>query len=234
VSLDRQLPLRFKHRPSLAGDDFYVADGNRTAVLWIDRWPDWPNPALAIYGPAGCGKTHLAQVFLERTGGRRITASDLAARAAPDLMAGCAACVVDDAEDLAAGGHEEPLLHLYNTVKETGRHMLVASRRPPSRWAVRLADLRSRLNAAAAIPIAEPDDTLMKAVLVKLFSDRQLRVDDDVLAFMLTRMERSFAGARDLVARVDDEALKTRRNISVSLVGKVIRDRDVAATEGHV
>ena len=81
MSLDRQLLLRFEHRPSLAGDDFFVAEGNRTAVLWIDRWPEWPTPALAIYGPAGCGKSHLAQVFLERTGGRRLTAERSAASA---------------------------------------------------------------------------------------------------------------------------------------------------------
>ncbi len=231
---DRQLLLRFDHRPSLTGDDFYVAEGNRTAVLWIDRWPDWPAPALTIHGPAGCGKTHLAHVFLARTGGRLVTAEDLIARPPHDLMEGVPACVVDDAEQVAAAGHEQPLLHLYNTVKETGRHMLITSRLPPSRWAVRLPDLRSRLNAAAAVPIAEPDDALMKAVLVKLFSDRQLRVNEDVLTFLLTRMERSFAAARDLVGRVDEKALRTRRNISVSLVSRILQDWDAARTEGDV
>lgn len=228
MSVDRQYLLRFEHRPSLAGDDFYVADGNRTAVMWIDRWPDWPTPALAIYGPAGCGKTHLAHVFLAQSAGRLLTAADLIARPAHDLLEGVPACVVDDAEAVAAAGHEQPLLHLYNTIKETGRHMLITGLRPPSRWTVGLADLRSRLNAAQAIPIDEPDDTVMEAVLVKLFSDRQLRVDADVLALMLTRMERSFAEARDLVARVDEVALKTRRNINVSLVSGILRDRDAA------
>jgi chromosomal replication initiation ATPase DnaA len=234
VNVDRQLLLRFEHRPSLTGDDFYVADGNRIAVLWIDRWPGWTTPALAIYGPAGCGKTHLAQVFLARTGGRSLTAEDLSARAPHDLMEGVPACVVDDADRAVAAGHERPLLHLYNTVKETGRLMLVTSRLPPSRWTVRLADLRSRLNAAAAIPIAEPDDTLMKAVLVKMFSDRQLRVHEDVLAFMLTRMERSFAAARDLVARVDEKALRTKRNVSVSLVSEILGNWEALEEEGDV
>lgn len=224
MSVERQFLLRFEHRASLAGDDFYVADGNRTAVMWIDRWPAWPAPALAIYGPAGCGKTHLAHVFLARTGGRLLTAADLASRPPHDLIEGASACVVDDADHVVTAGHEQPLLHLYNTVKETGGHLLITSRQPPSRWKVGLADLRSRLNAAAAIPIDGPDDALMEAVLVKLFSDRQLRVDADVLALMLTRMERSFAEARDLVARVDEVALKTRRNINVSLVSGVLRD----------
>jgi len=226
VSVDRQLLLRFEHRPSLVYDDFYVADGNRTAVMWIDRWPDWPAPALAIYGPAGCGKTHLAHVFLARTGGRLLAPADLSARPAHDLLEGVSACVVDDAGDVAAAGHEQPLLHLYNTVKETGRHLLITGRRPPSRWTIALPDLRSRLNAAQAIPIGEPDDAVMEAVLVKLFSDRQLRVEADVLALMLKRMERSFAEARDLVARIDEEALKTRRNITVSLVSRILRNRE--------
>lgn len=232
MSVDRQLPLRFEHRPSLVGDDFFVADGNRTAFLWVDRWPRWPGPALAIFGPAGCGKTHLAHVFLERTQGRWITAADLAGGPAHDLLEAVSACVVDEAEQVVAAGHEQPFLHLYNTVKETGRHMLITSRLAPSRWPVGLADLRSRLNAVAAVPIAEPDDAMMKAVLVKLFSDRQLKVDDDVLAFMLTRMERSFDAARELVARVDEEALKVRRNITVPLVSGVLRDRDTNTTRG--
>lgn len=234
MSFDRQLPLRFEHRPSLTGDDFYVAQGNRTAVLWIDRWPDWPASALAIYGPAGCGKTHLTHVFLARTEGREVTIEDLITRPPHDLMEGVPACVVDDAEQVIAAGHEQPFLHLYNTVKETGRHLLITSRRPPSRWTVRLPDLRSRLNATAAIPIAEPDDALMKAVLVKLFSDRQLRVEDDVLTFMLTRMERSFGAARELVGRVDEKALRTKRNISVSMVSGILRDWEATKTEGDV
>ena len=163
-----------------------------------------------------------------------LTAEDLSARSPHDLMEGVAACVVDDAEQVVAAGHEQPLLHLYNTVKETGRHMLITGRRPPSRWAVRLPDLRSRLNAAAAVPIAEPDDAVMKAVLVKLFSDRQLRAHEDVLAFMLTRMERSFAAARDLVARVDEKALRTRRNISVALVSEILRNGETTEAEGDV
>ncbi len=231
MSADRQLLLRFEHRPSLAGDDFYVADANRTAVMWIDRWPDWPTPALAIYGPAGCGKTHLAHVFLARTGGRRVSTADLLARSPHDLIEGVSACVVDDADALVGAGHQRPLLHLYNTVKETGHHMLITGRQPPSRWTVGLADLRSRLNAAAAIAITEPDDMVMQAVLVKLFSDRQLKVDADVLSLMVTRMERSFAAARDLVVRVDEEALKTRRNITVSLVSRILRERHATATE---
>ncbi len=228
MSAGAQLPLEFDHRPALSGEDFLVAPGNAAAVAWLDRWPDWPGPLLAIHGPAGCGKTHLAQVFMAASGARAIGPGALGRAAPPRLLAGAKACVVEDAEALLGGDLEEALLHLYNTVQETGRHMVMTARRPPARWRVRLADLQSRLNAAAAVGIGPPDDALITAVIVKLFADRQLRVDADVVSFMLTRMERSFEAARTLVAAVDDAALAKRRNITVPLVRGVMETMDSA------
>jgi len=225
LSAGAQLPLDFDHRPALSGEDFLVAPGNAGAVAWLDRWPDWPGPLLAIHGPAGCGKTHLAQVFMAASGARAIGADALGGGAEPlHLLAGARACVLEDAEAFLGGDLEEALLHLYNTVQETGRHMVLTARRPPARWPVRLADLRSRLKAAAAVGIGPPDDPLITAVIVKLFADRQLRVDADVVSFMLTRMERSFETARTLVAAVDRAALAERRNITVPLVRGVMEE----------
>ncbi len=222
MSAGAQLPLDFDHRPALSGEYFLVATGNAGAIAWLDRWPDWPGPLLAIHGPAGCGKTHLAQVFMAASGARAIGREALGGTEPPSLLGKVRACVVEDAEAFLGGDLEEALLHLYNTVQETGRHMVLTARRPPARWPVRLADLRSRLNAAAAVEIGPPDDALITAVIVKLFADRQLRVDADVVSFMLTRMERSFEAARTLVAAVDDAALAKRRNITVPLVRGVM------------
>ena len=220
----RQLHLDFDHRPALGGEDFLVAPSNAEAVAWIDRWPDWPGPALALHGPPGCGKSHLAQVF--RAGARAclVGARELSAGEPRHLTA--SACVVDDAETLLAEGLEEALLHLHNRLAEAGRHLLLAARRPPARWTVALDDLRSRLNAAAAVAIKPPDDTLIAAVVVKLFADRQLRVDSDVVSFMLARMERSFDAARRLVAALDATALAERRNITVPLARRVLEQAD--------
>ncbi len=228
MSRNLQLPLDFEHRPSLTGEDFLVVESNRDAVIWLDCWPDWPTPALVIHGPAGCGKTHLAHVFLARSGGRKLSILDMSADEPRDLIEDIPACVIEDAERFLEAGLEQALLHLYNALKETGGQLLLTSRRPPSRWPVHLADLRSRLNTATAVRIGPPDDTLMQAVVVKLFADRQLKVDQDVVTFMLARMERSFDAARELVARIDAAALKDRRKITVRLVRDLLKDDEVA------
>ncbi len=228
MSAHQQLPLDFEHRPSLTGEDFLVADNNRDAVAWLDRWPDWPTPALVIYGAAGCGKSHLSHVFLARSGGRRLSILDLSAQEPRDLIQDLPACVIENAEGFIKAGLERELLHLYNALKEAGGQMLLTSRQPPSRWPLQLDDLRSRLNTATAVRIGPPDDRLMQSVVVKLFADRQLRVDQDVVTFMLARMERSFEAARELVASIDEAALKTRRKITVRLVRELLKARDTA------
>ncbi len=223
-----QLTLDLGHRPALGMDDFLVTPCNREAVAWIDRWPDWPGPALAIHGPPGCGKTHLAHVFRARSAAKLI-APEALGRTEPDGLLGEArVCMLDDAGRVAGGSvRERALLHLYNVVAERQGHLLLAARKPPGRWPVGLPDLRSRLAAMPAVSVGAPDDELIGALLVKLFADRQLRVGQDVVAFLLTRMERSFDAARRMVAAIDETALAERRNITVPLVRDVLRHQDL-------
>ena len=221
-----QLSLGFEHRPALGGDDFLVAPCNAEAVAWLDRWPDWPSPALVIHGPAGCGKTHLCQVFLAATGGRSIAAADVGATPADLLLGEASAAAVDGVDTLVTAGREEDLLHLYNLAAESKRLLLMTARTPPARWDMRLADLRSRMTAAAAVEIGPPDDPLLAALLVKLFADRQLRVDEAVVAFLMARIERSFDAVRRVVAAVDAAALAERRNITVPLVRTVLQEME--------
>jgi len=222
VTPPAQLPLEFGHRPALGGDDFLVAAPNADAVAWLDRWPDWPAPALVIHGAPGCGKSHLCQVYLSASGGRAVSIDALRATTPPDLVGAAPALVIDDVDAALAAGLEHELFHLYNFIAESRRHLLMTAAAAPSRWDVKLADLRSRLNAAMACEIGPPDDPLMAAVLVKLFADRQLKIDDGVLAFLLARMERSFDAARRAVAALDAAALAEKRNITVPLAREVL------------
>jgi DnaA regulatory inactivator Hda len=213
-----QLPLDLGFRPALGRADFLIAPCNAAAVAWIDRWPEWPAPALTLWGPAGSGKTHLLEVWRARSQAMAIVPRDLTTSAIPQLLGAARAVAIDD----AAAADEEALLHLYNVLAERQGHVLLASREPPARWTIRLADLRSRLLAAPAVAVEAPDDALLGAVLVKLFADRQLRISEDLIAYLLPRIERSFAAAQDIVAALDRAALAGQRAITVRLARDVL------------
>ena len=213
-----QLPLDLPHRPALGRADFLVAPCNQDAIAWLDRWPRWPAPALALCGPPGSGKTHLAHVFAARAAARFIDPAALTTERVPALLGEAQAAIVDD----AAGAPEEPLLHLYNLLAERGGHLLVAAREPPARWPIALADLRSRLIACPAVAVAAPDEALIGALLIKLFADRQLQVGEGVVAYLALQLDRSFAAAQDAVAALDTAALAEHRRVTVPLARRVL------------
>jgi chromosomal replication initiation ATPase DnaA len=220
MSPKTQFALDLGYRPALGREDFLVAPCNGKAVAWLDRWPDWPGPGLIVWGPPGSGKTHLAQVFAERTGAHTVSMEEIDEDLGPRLMIARRSLVV---ENVDGGVAEEVLLHLYNTLAEHEQSLLIIARTPPAQWKMKLADLRSRLLALPSVEVEAPDDALLTAVLVKLFADRQLKVSKTVIAYAVTHMERSFAAARDLVAAADDLAMAEKSNITVSLIKKVIK-----------
>ena len=223
-----QLPLALEPRPALGREDFLVAPSNEVAVAWVDRWPDWPGPALALYGPPGCGKTHLCQVWRAMSGAVQVDLVRLAESEPPELLGTAGCCVLDGAEAMLGGDPEleRQVLHLYNLLVERAGYLLLAGRQPPARWPCLLPDLRSRLAAVQAIEMSAPDDALIEAVLVKLFADRQVRIGSEVVRFLSTRMERSFEAARTLVAALDRAALAGGRAITVPLARRVLAEYD--------
>ena len=224
-----QIPLEFDHRPSLGGEDFLVAPCNEAAVAWLDRWPDWPAPALAVYGPPGCGKTHLAHVWRARSGAVLLAPESLATAEPPRLLGAAKTCVLDGfAQDRLRSLDERRLLHLYNLLAEQGGHLLLCADEAPARWPIALADLRSRLTAIPAVRVEPPDDLLIGALLVKLFSDRQLSVGSDVIAYLCTHIERSFEAARSTVAALDRAALAAHRRVTVPLVRELLAREDIS------
>lgn len=230
---ERQLPLDLGHRAALGREDFLVAPSNRNAVAWIDRWPDWPDRGLVIWGPPACGKSHLAEVWRGRSGAVRLGSRDLSVRE-PDVLLGEAihACV-EDADDRGGalrlgtpdqGRSERALFVLYNHVAERGGHLLITANAAAARWSVRLADLRSRLNALGSVWIERPDQELIAGVLVKQFADRQLRVRPEVIRYLVDRIERSFAAAHAVVEAVDRAALEGQRAVTVPLARRVLTE----------
>lgn len=213
----RQLAFDLDSAPAMGREDFLLAPCNRDAVSWIERWRDWPNRAFALYGAEGCGKTHLVRLWQGAAGAAVLDARALDAADLPSL-AGRAVAV----EDGDRGVPERALLHLLNLARESGGHVLLTGRGPPARWTVALPDLRSRLAALAAVAIAPADEALLAALLVKLFADRQLRVGDGVIPYLLARMERSCAAAQALVAALDRAAMADQRPIGLALAREVL------------
>jgi chromosomal replication initiation ATPase DnaA len=223
LRLTRQLPLDLGFTPSYSAADYLVSASNAAAWGWIERWPDWPGRGLAVCGPPGCGKTHLAHVWRARSKAAMVDGASLAT-VDPMLALGRATtCVVDGISTATLTAAEQRgLLHLYNVTAERRGHMLVCGATPPARWPIALADLRSRLAALPVVAVEPPDDGLLEALLAKLFADRQLAADRGTVMFIVARMERSFDAARRLVAAIDRAALAGRRRPNLGLVREVM------------
>jgi len=213
-----QLIFDLSRPPAYSAADFLPAPCNEEAMGWIDRWPGWPGFGLALAGPAASGKSHLARIFAEKSDSVVAPAAELTPDNIPDIAAD-RGVVVEDAD---RGVDETALFHLFNLQKEQNRPLLLTGREPPNRWGIELPDLRSRLATLPVASIGSPDDFLLEALLVKLFSDRQLRIGPDVVAYALPRMDRSFAAVHDLVDKVDKAALEEGRAVTVPLVRAVL------------
>jgi chromosomal replication initiation ATPase DnaA len=216
----RQLALDLPHATSFARDDFLQGASNAAAVALVDSWPDWPARTIALIGPEGSGKSHLAAIWADLAGARFLAARALATTHLPTALATSALVV----EDLSAEHLDErALFHLLNLAREYEAYVLLTARTAPAEYGTALPDLASRLRALPVVRLSPPDDALMRAVLVKLFADRQLQVDESLVSYLLTRLERSFAAARAAVATLDREALGRKRPVTRALAADVLR-----------
>jgi chromosomal replication initiation ATPase DnaA len=220
LSASRQLVLELPARLALGRDDFFVSPANVLALAQVDAWPGWPGGRLAVSGPEGAGKTHLAHVWAARSG-----AAIVGDPAAIDLatLPGDAALAVEDVDRMAGDARAEvALFHLCNHLAAGGGSLMVSGREPPARWPLALPDLASRLGAAPVARLEPPDDDLLAAVLRKLFADRQLAVAPGLVRYLVSRMDRSFAAAERLVGDLDRAGLAGHRPVSVRLAGEVL------------
>lgn len=198
-----QIPMNFPHAASMAREDFLVSDCNREALAWIDRWPYWNAPALYIYGPEGSGKTHLANIWKSQINPKGEVVEDIERK-------------------LGNRTEEEGLFHLYNRVRQTPGSFLVTGTKPLALQNFAIPDLASRLKSCPQVALGAPDEDLLRLILVKLFSDRQMRIDAGVIEYCLPRMERSFQVARYLVEKLDERSMVEKRPVSTAMARAIL------------
>ena len=218
-----QIPLNFSLPNAFGREDFLVTKCNFEAATWLDRFPDWQTNSLIIYGEKGCGKTHLSHIFVEKVGKEAKTpivdARTISTDIIPELVSKTGSVVIENIDE---NTDEEALLHLYNFIKENKGFLLLTSLKSPNFWNIKLADLSSRINSVPSIAIGLPDDILMRALLVKMFSDRQLEIKEDALEYLIKNMERSFGSAGRIVERADKLSLAKKRGISIPILKEVM------------
>lgn len=219
----KQIPLEFPHRPSLGKEDFLVAKCNVEAVQMIDSWPNWPHFAICIYGSEGCGKTHLANVFSHNVSAFEnypyripcVQAQDINLESPHKLFSRHHCLIV---ENLTRKINNEAIFHLYNLFRNEGGNILFTADQAPARMNFPLPDLQSRLNIMPSIEIKAPDDDLLSALILKLFTDRQIMLTPELIEYIVANMQRSFAYARKLVDEIDRISLSRKRAVTIPII----------------
>ncbi|HZZ31175.1 MAG TPA: DnaA/Hda family protein [Phenylobacterium sp.] len=214
----RQLRLSLRRPTTHTRDAFVRGASNAPALEALDAWPRWPAGALALIGPEGVGKTHLARAWAAATKAVVLDRQD------PDFAAAAGRPAL--VEDVDQGAPDEALFHLINQAQRDGASLLLTARAPPAAWTTALPDLRSRLNALLVAEIEAPDDEVLTGVLRNFFRERNIRPNDDVYPYLLRRMERSIPGAQDIVRRLDETEDGQMRPVS-RLLAREILESDI-------
>lgn len=218
-SAPRQLALALEHSESFAREDFLSGGCNAAALALIEAWPHWPGNIVVLTGPEGSGKSHLAAIWANIAGARTIAARVLDRLTVPSALATGALVI----EDLVPQDFDErALFHLLNLAREEDAFVLMSARTAPAGWTFAIPDLASRVKAIPQVALSAPDDVLLRAVLVKSFTDRQIAVDESLIVYLSRRIERSFAAVRAIVARLDEEAMRRKRPLTRALAVEVL------------
>lgn len=223
----KQLILPFEQLPTYDARDFIVSSSNEEAYLWLNCWPAWPYPCLALYGESGCGKTHLSSIWQEKSKAHYLRIQDFNTKGLDALFAMSPLIILDDAHLVEK---EEKLFHFYNHLMSVKGSLLLLSTSAPAHWSTILPDLHSRLSSIPAIKIHGPDEDLLTQVIQKLFSDLQLKVEESVIRFLIKHMERSFESARMWTSALNTFAITQKRSITIHVVRELLSHPDLVGT----
>lgn len=212
----RQLRLSLDREAAPTFANFVRGPSNAEAVAAVRAWPAWRDGCLALVGPKGVGKSHLARAWAESAHALILDPE------APDVAAAAGRPVL--LEDADRGVSTEGLFHLINVAARPGSGLLLTARTLPASWPTALPDLRSRLNALPVAEIEPPDDAVLEGVLRKFFRDRNIRPPEEVYPYLLARMPRSIPDAEQVVRRLDEAGDEGFRPVTRVLARQILED----------
>jgi chromosomal replication initiation ATPase DnaA len=223
-----QLAFDLALEPRFGAEDFLVSTSNEQAYGLIEAWPNWPDQIVTLIGQPGSGKSHLAAIWAMQAHAWTLDAAQVSMERVPYLVSNRALVIEDIDRGLRDDG---ALFHLLNLAREQKAFILITASSPAGAWNIATADLLSRLRLAPSVAIDPPDDALLKAVLVKLFVDRQLVVDTQVVDSLALRLDRSLAMAGEVVAALDRAALQRGRRITRQLAMQILQEMEKVREE---
>ncbi len=210
----------FGFKAKMRDDNFIVSESNSRALAIIEAWPEWKNHAVFLYGPKDSGKTMLTKIWAEISRAKALSPQNIYTMVNSQVAYKGGCYIIEDIENI----HDEPaLLHLFNSIKEDGGSILMTARSHPSNLKIRLADLRSRINSIMCISVSNPDDELLRTLFFKHFVERQLKIEMNVVDYLVKRTERSFESVGQLVAQLDKNSLKEKKNITIPFVKATLK-----------
>lgn len=211
-------------------NNFYVSSANKDTVKLLDSWSNWPTRCLAIIGPAGSGKSHLASYWAEEVNAIVISARDILLAEVPALsergaivVEDCDGIQLNSADQRAVNNIEQAMFHLLNITSQKLSHIVLTGRTFPIDWPFALKDLVSRITAFPIAELTTPDDELLMAVMLKQFEDKQIKVDPGLISFACSRIDRTFEAVKNFVELIDRVALTEKREITIPTANKVLK-----------
>ena len=214
-----QLTFKFPFSKKYYEQDYFVSSNNFSAFKLIDSWPYWPGKWLNIFGENGCGKTHLAKILEKKINKiKLINAEDISSEIIENLSD--YECLIIDSFN---NNVEEKLLYsILNQSKQLDNYILINSIRSLKKIKFNLEDLRSRINSFVYIGIELPTDELLKVIISKSLSDKQISLNPKMTNFIINNVERSYEKIFRLLKDLDELSLSTGKSININLIKKVI------------
>jgi chromosomal replication initiation ATPase DnaA len=213
-----QLIFKFPFKTNYFEEDFYVSENNFEAYKLIESWPKWSSRFVNIFGPSGCGKTHLANIFNKKFNSFFISASELNNNTLSSIKA--KECLIID--DCKNNVEEKLFYSVLNQSHLSNQYIIINSTKPIQSFEVKLNDLKSRLKSFVNIGIDLPTDELIKVIISKNFSDKQVKIESKSLEYIIKNIDRSYEAIFDLINKLDDFSLSTGSSINIKLIKKAL------------